>query len=400
MAGNALWSSFLIAAIIASFTGLSYAELTSIFPKDAGEYIYVKESFGRKGIAFIVGWLVLFLGFVSAATVAIGFAGYFSSLFFANIVLSSYLKIILPALGLIFLSSILNFWGIGISTKLNILFTAIEFTGLLLIIFLAFPFLGSVDYTQMNNGFGGILSTAALIFFAYIGFDSIVKMSEETKNPRKILPKALVISIILTTILYILVGLSVVSVGVSTHDLAASDAPMALVASAATSINQAQWGMLLSIIALFATANTVLIILIATSRMAYGMAEERILPPILARVHKIRRTPITAVFLTMGITMLFALLRDLQTVANITNFAAFVLFASVNSSLIWLRYKEPHLEREFKSPINIGKFPVLAFLGLLSSVFMIFQFSTLILLMGTGIIFLGYIFYKVIKPEI
>lgn len=389
LAGNALWASFLIAAVIAAFTGLSYAEMVSIFSSDAAEYVYVEEAFGKKAWAFITGWFTIFIGIIGAAAVSIGFGGYFSSLFGIGIVPS--------ALILVFLLSLLNFRGIKESIGFNIIATLIEFGGLLLIIILGISFFGSVDYTQMGSlGFNGILQTAALIFFAYIGFDSIVKLSEETKDPTKTLPKALIFSIIITTLLYVFVAIAVVSV-VPYSELAESSAPLALVASEATTGSSVQWGLLLSIIALFATANTILILLIVSSRMIYGMAEEKSLPAMLCKVHKKRRTPYISIFLTMFLVMAFVLIGDLATIANITNLFAFIVFSFVNLSLIWIRFKRPHLKGKFRSPINIGNFPVLAFLGVLSSLFMLTQFDYVVFGLGGGVTLVGYIVYRTLN---
>ena len=128
LAGNSLWISFIIGAIVSSFTGLSYIELSTMFPKAAAEYVYAKKAFGRELWAFILGWLIIFAGAVAASAVAIGFAGYLRSFIAA--------PIIVIALLLIFGLSLTNFLGIEESSKMNIAFTAIEISGLILIIML------------------------------------------------------------------------------------------------------------------------------------------------------------------------------------------------------------------------------------------------------------------------
>ena len=383
-AGNAVWLSFFFAALVAAFTGLSYAELSSMFPKDAGEYLYTEHAFGKR-IAFVVGFLVIIAGVVSAAAVALGFAGYFSSLFNTNLLL-------IIAIAVIVIFSLVNFYGIKQSSFLNIIFTLIEVIGLLLIIALATRYFGNINYFEMPNGLKGVFSAAALIFFAYIGFDSIVKLSEETKKANKIIPKALVLSIIITTILYITVAAAAVSI-LNWQTLGASKAPLADVAKEVLGIKAF---ILLAVIALFSTGNTVLMELIVTSRMLYGMGKEGF-SNLLARIHPIRRTPYIAIFITMIMAILFVLIKDIGLVAEITNFAIFSVFILINSSLIKLRYKESNRKRIFYMPLNIGKFPVLSLLGILTCIFLMFNLQFIVILSGFGMIIFGFILYSLIE---
>lgn len=385
LAGNSVWMSFSIGAFISSFTGLSYAELSTMFPKAAAEYVYVKRTFENELLAFLTGWLIVFTGAASTSAVALGFAGYFKALFGA--------PMILTALALIMLLSLLNFCGIKESSRINILFTGAEIAGLLLIIFLGIGRLGEVNYLE-TPGVHGIFAAAALIFFAYLGFEDIVNIAEETKNPEKILPRALILSILITVVLYVLVALSVVSLA-GWKDIGASPAPLAYAASKVLGENAF---LIMSYIALFATANTVLIISIVGSRMIYGMAEEGSLPPVLSTVHLKRGTPWIAVVCMMVFSMFFVLLGDIGLVAGITSFGVFITFAFVNLSLIWLRYKKPEMERPFKTPINV-KFPVIAFLGLVSCALMVTQFNLNVVLFGTLIIGLGAVAHRIYKGK-
>lgn len=380
VAGNALWMAFGIGALIATFTGLSYAELGSMFPKEAAEYIYSKRAFRSHLLSFLIGWLIIFIGCVAAATVALGFGGYFYSLTGVSSILS--------AIVLIAVLSALNFWGIKESAKANILFTLIELSGLLLIIFLAANYFGSVNYFEAPAGISGVFAAAILIFFAYLGFEDIVNMAEETKNPKKVVPKALILSILISTVLYILVSLSAVSI-MPWQKLGASAAPLADVANVALPGS----AVILSLIALFATSNTVLILLIVESRMAWGMAHEGSLPRILSKIHHIRRTPWIAIIGVMALAGAFTLIGNIKTVAEITDWGAFLIFMSVNASLIWLRFKEPKLKRPFKVPLNIGRFPVLPALGIAFCLFMLTHFDLLVTSFGIFILVLGIILY-------
>lgn len=384
MAGNSLWLSYVIAAAIAILTGLSYAELSSMFPRSSAEYVYTRKAFSSKIFSFSISWFIIFVGAVSAATVALGFGGYFQNVFGTPMVLNAAILIILL--------SFLNFYGLKESMKLNLLLVAATIGGLLLIIFLGIPYIGSVNYFDMRFGFEGVMAAAAFIFFAFLGFENIVNMSEETKKPRSTIPKAIIISVLITTILYVLVSISAVSI-LPWQELAKSPAPLADVAGAVIPNSSS----IFSIFALVATASTVLIFLIACSRRLFGMTEEHALPKIFSSLHPTRRTPWVAIFSLMFVALLFVLIGDIRTVASITNFGAFLIFSFVNLSLIWLRFKEPAVDRGFKVPINIGVFPILPFLGLMFSAIMLFQFEWWVVLLSIAIMVSGAVVYKFLE---
>jgi APA family basic amino acid/polyamine antiporter len=381
IAGNAMWISFIVAAVIATFTGLSYAELSSMFPKSAADYVYVKNAFGSNTAAFIAGWLIIFVAIVSAAAVAIGFSGYFSSLF-------PQFHPLLSAAGLVLILSVVNFVGIRESVWMNTTFTFIELAGLAIIILAAILF-GShqIDYfemppavAEMSMSAGAIVAASSLIFFAYYGFENLANIAEETKNASKVIPKALIISIAVTTAVYILVALSAITL-LGWEELSSSEAPLA---SAAERAFGKMGVFVLSTIALFATSNTVLMMLISGSRIMYGMSKGNALPGMLSKVHSQTKTPWIAIIVTMLVTIGVVSFSQgsISAVANIAVFDVFIAYAFVNFALIWLRYKKPKLERPFQSPIRIGRFPLIAGLGLATSVAMLSQFDYGIMLAG------------------
>jgi len=385
LTGNSLWAAFAIGALIATFTGLSYAELSSMFQKASGEHYYAQKAFNNH-IAFLVGWLIIIGGIIASATVALGFAGYFNALFKT--------PIIITAIAAILILTIINFWGIREATWFGIIATFIELAGLLLIIALGFVYFGNVDILELPaTGFQGLISGAALIFFAFLGFEGVVRLSEETKNPKSVIPKAIILSILITTVLYILVAISAVSI-LGWERLAASTAPLADVAAAAFGYKAF---FILSIIALFATLSTVLFTLISTSRMLYGMASDGALPAICKKVHKVTKTPWIAVTIIGLLTVGFVLLGDIVKVASLTDFALFGTFTIVNLSLIALRYKDKKIKRGFRSPLNIGNFPVLAALGAVASIFMILQFEYYVILGGVVITLAGFGVYYLVN---
>ncbi|MBP7119686.1 MAG: amino acid permease [Methanolinea sp.] len=373
-AGNALWLSFVISALVAFFTALSYMELSSMMPNVGAEYEYANRAVGRQ-VAMVIGWLIIFSGIIGAATVSLGFAGYLANLLPVPVFLAAILLIAVLC-GILLV-------GVKESAVVAVVFTLVEVGGLVLIIVAGIPYLGRVDFMEMPLGITGVLSAAALVFFAYQGFEEMVKFSEETREPERTVPLALITALVVSTVLYIFVCLSAVSV-VGWEALAASPAPFATVASAA-------WGgdasILMSVIALFATANTVLMMMFASSRISYGMARAGSLPPFMARVHPDRHTPWISILLVGGGALLFMFVGDIAFVANISNFTLFVTFMVVNLSVIILRYREPRSERPFSIPGNIGRFPLFPLLGLVACIFLLVQLETLVL--GIGALLTG-----------
>ncbi len=328
--------------------------------------------------------------------VAIGFSGYVAAVFFPQ------LNPVFIAIVLIVVLSFVNFYGISESVWINTVFTFIELAGLVIIILAGF-WLGSPTNTNYfeipdktssshslfsstassqsyNLIIGAILGGSGLIFFAYYGFENIVNIADETKNPAKVIPKALLISIIVTTVFYILVAVST-SALVGWKELSLSEAPLSLAAEKAFG----RLGVfILSFIALFATSNTALMMLISGSRIAYGMAKNHSFPTILAKVHNSRKTPWMAVVIAMvsAIVTVIVSSGNISVVASIAVFSIFFVYAIVNIALIWLRFKNPEIKRPFVSPVRLGNFPLLAGIGLVTSITMLFQFNREIALGG------------------
>ena len=357
VAGEAVPLSFLAAAVIASFTGLSYAELASRFPRGEGDYAYVREAFGAKRPAEVVAFLRVFVGAVSAAAVAIAFAGYLSS--FVGVPST------LAAVALVVAASAVNFWGIDLSARLNAAFTVAEVAGLALVIWVGAGSWGSVAVLDAPGGPAGVLEATFLVFFAYLGFGSIVNVAEETEDPTRTVPRAIVIAIAITTVLYLLVAVSAVGV-VDWRTLGASASPLALVARAGGGPVAAS---VVGAIALTSTANTVLILLVSTSRLVYGVSksEYRSFPTVFSRVHAGRGTPYLAVALVGVLTVPFVLVGDLGQVAALANGSLLVVFLAVNGALLKLRYDRPDAREGFTAPLTVGRLSVTALFGLVTS---------------------------------
>lgn len=356
LAGESIGAAFLLAAAVATPTGLSYAELASVYPEEEGDYLYVREAFGSEALSGVTALLRTFVGVVSAAAVALAFAGY----------LSSFVRVpaVPVAVALVAAAGAVNFWGIEFTSRLNLLFTAVEVAGLLVVVWVGAPTWGTVDALQAPNGVSGVVRAAFLVFFAYIGFGSVVNVSGEVTDARRTVPRAILLAIGTTTVLYVAVGVSAVGV-VDWQVLGRSASPLATVAAAG-------WGPVaftaVGVVALFSTTNTVLILQVSTSRLLFGVAKEeyRALPSVLSRVHTGRQTPYVAVAAVAVATAAFTVLADVGQVASLANFALLVVFALVNAALLRLRYARPDAARPFRAPLNVGRLSLTAVAGLLA----------------------------------
>ncbi len=351
--GNMTWLAFSIAWITALMTAFSYAELSSAFPRAGGEYEYAKKAFGKKwGVG--LGSIISLNGIVSGATVAVGFAGYLSQLLDFNVLMGS--------LGIIALIFLVNISGIRESSAVNIGFTIIEIGGLLLVIYAAFPKMGEVDLMQAPpGGMGAIFTASALAFFAFIGFEEIVKLAEETHEPEKNIPRALFWAGGIVAVVYLLVAISAVS-ALPYDKLAQASGPLAAVAES----RFGRGGIIaISIIALFATSNTILSNMLGSSRVLLNMSKETKAMQMFAKVSAKRKTPVAALVLILVVMAGFALIGDIEFIARIANIFIFITFIIVNACVIVLRRKHPQIKRPFSIPGAVGKTPVIPVLGIL-----------------------------------
>lgn len=362
-AGGAVWLAFLVGSVVALFTGLSYAELAAVYPKAASEYVFLGRAYGNRTLAFLTQWMMLVTEVVAAAAVALGFAGYFTTLVQVPLV---------PTAGvLLILLTVVASMGIKQSLKLNTILSVVAIVGLIVVVGAGVGKLGSVSYVSSANGIPGVLAATVLVFFAYIGFDNISNLSEETKEPEKTIPKALLASLALSTLLYILVGLASVSL-VPWPQLAASEAPLALAVSSVLGQSGSDF---LTIAALLTTLNTVLVLLLVSSRILFGMGREGALPKPLGRVNKKTQAPVVASVATLAIALAILPLGQIGAIAKVTSFGSLLTFALVNLALLHLRRVAPSLARPFKVPLSIGWVSVTGVLGLVSCLVLLTQFD-------------------------
>jgi len=327
--------SFLVAALLVVFTALSFAELSGRFPRAAGEAVYVRQGFGSNALALTIGLLVVLAAVVSSATIINGFVGYFQTLFDVPRAVA----ITALALALCGLAA----WGIGESVTVAAVFTVMEIGGLLLIIWAGGDSLAdlparAVEFVPPGTAlaWGGIMTGAFLAFYAFIGFEDMVNVAEEVKDAPKVLPFAIVITLVVTLLLYMAVA--VVSVlTVPPGELAASGAPLALVFERGSGTS----ALPITAISVFAIVNGALIQMILASRVLYGMAGQGWIPAVLGRVHPYTRTPVIATGLVAAVILGLALWFQLGPLAKATSVVALIVFTVVNLSLWRVKRRAP-----------------------------------------------------------
>lgn len=380
-AGSGVWLSFLIAAGLSVLTGLSYCELAALFPSAGGEYEYTRNAFPRS-IAFLTGWLMIAGLAVGAAAVALGFARYLNE--FIDVPLRP------AALAILVAAAGVAFSGIKQSGRLTILLCLVQVGGLLLVIFLGMKHIGEVSLAP-STGFSGILGGAALVFFAFIGFDEVITLAEETKDPSRTVPRALLAALGISAGLYVLVAITAVSV-LGASALAASPRPLADVLRVSVGGFSTQ---VVAFVALASTANAVLLMLTASSRLTYAMARSGALPANLGKVTKERAVPVVAVVVCASVAAVFMLFGDLSGVASVTDFAVYLVFLAVNATVVVLRIRQPGLERPFRVPFSVGRLPVTPILGFVTTLVMLSFLEVRAMVAGVAVVAAGYLFVLV-----
>lgn len=358
-AGSAVWAAFLLAAVLSAFTGLGYAELASMYPKAGGEFEFSRHVFPAS-ISFVTGWVMIAALCVASGAVSLGFASYLNEFFAVDRRLAAFA--LLAVLTLIALGGIKN------SARITIVLSAVQVGGLLFVIAVGAPHVGDVDLWEGATA-GGILGGAALVFFAFIGFDEVISLAEETHSPSRTVPRALLAALGISTVLYVAVAIVSVSV-LGVERLGASDRPVAAVAGESTG-DAGMW--LIAVAALISTANTTLLAITSASRVTYAMAKDGALPPRFAVISGRTRVPASAIVATSLVALGFAALKDLSLIAQVTDAAVYLVFLVVNAAVIALRYRAPGTARPFRMPLSVGRFPVLAGLGFLVTAVMLTQ---------------------------
>lgn len=325
--------AFLLAATVAFFSALSYAELSSRYPVSGGETIYVKKGFHSQRLSGLTGWLIVFMTVVSSAAIANGFSGYLQVFFSVPTPIA--------IISIVALMGLIAFWGIEESTIIAGIITLIEIGGLLLVIYSCRD-----DLLQMNNwekiitdfsvndSFSKILAGSFIAFYAFIGFEDMANVVEEVKDPVKTMSLAIITVMIIACLLYFFVSMSVIF-AVPIKQLAESNAPFATVMqSKGFSKN------IISGISLIAMVNGILIQIIMASRLLYGMSKQKLAPALLSHVHSQTHTPVFSTILITLLVIVGSLLLPIETLAKVASFVLLIVFILVNISLVRIKWKE------------------------------------------------------------
>lgn len=328
--------AFVLAALVMLPTAASIAELAARMPVSAGEAAYVRAGFDSPRLALLVGVMVIAVGVVSAAAISHGSAGYIQQLIGLPLV------VIVPAI--VLLMAAVAAWGIVESVAMAAVMTLIEIVGLVAIVVVGFA--GSSDtFTRMPEIWTGmasvpvmtgVLSAALLAFFAFIGFEGLANIAEEVKDPAWTLPRAVFLTLAISTLLYILV-VWVALVSVPREELGSSRAPLSLVFSRVTGLSP----VVISAIAVVATINGIIAQMVMASRVLYGLADQGVLPAALAEVNARTRTPLKATALTAAMVLVLAMTFPLEWLAEMTSRLSLSVFALVNAALYNLKRSQP-----------------------------------------------------------
>ncbi len=323
-AGPAAPLSFLLAGITASLTGLCYAELSSRFPEAAGAAAFVKEGFGSDRAAQIIGVALTLAVAVAAASIASGAVHYLSV--FIRLPPAALIAILVIAFTLLAIA------GVRESAMFAAAIGTVEILGLLIAAWTGFLAAPSFDVVAMlpSNlaGWQGVVAGAFIAFFAFIGFESLVNMAEETKDPRRTVPYAIIGAILVSTILYVVVAASLIFAG------RGGESPL-------LDLFQGPYATLFAAVGALAVANGVLVEIMMLARLFYGMAQRRQLPAVLGRVNQRTRTPVEATAMAGGIVLVTALLMPFEHLLALANALTLGIFAAVDIALWRIHARQP-----------------------------------------------------------
>ncbi|MBC1800294.1 amino acid permease [Listeria booriae] len=375
--GPAIVISFVIAAIVCAFAALCYSEFSSSVPVAGSAYTYGYVIFGEL-IAWLLGWALLLEYGLAVASVASGWSSYFQSLLSGfnihiptaisgafNPEAGTYVNI--PAIAIVAIIANLLTRGIRESTRVNAFMVVLKISVILLFILVG-AFYVKPDNWQpfMPFGFSGVLNGAALVFFAYLGFDAVSSAAEEVKNPQKNMPIGIIGSLLVCTVLYIAVSIVLTGI-VSYQDLNVADP----VAFALQIIHQDWIAGIVSLGAVVGMITVILVMLYGGTRLIYAMGRDGLLPRSMAKIDEKTNVPIKSTWAYSVVIMFFAGFVPLNRLAELVNMGTLFAFMMVSIGIIFLRRNKTITNRGFKTPF----YPVLPIISFAMCVFLITRLS-------------------------
>jgi len=387
--GGLLWAPMLLALLLALLTAGSYAELVTKYPKAGGAAVFAERAFRSPLVSFLVGFCMLAAGVVSAAGLALAFAGDYFGTFFdvpAAPVAIAFLAVV----------GALNARGIRESMGANVVMTVIELSGLVIVIAVVGIFVagGGGELSRVMEAPTGtsvgmaLLSGAIIAYYSFVGFETSANVIEEVRDPRRSYPRALFGALAVAGAVYILVGLAS-AIALPPAELTESSGPLLDVVKA-SGVAVPAW--LFSLIALIAVANGALLTMIMASRLTYGMADGGLLPSVFARVLPKRRTPWVAILTTTLVAMALTLLGDLAMLAETVVLLLLFVFLSANVSVLVLR----------RDRVEHDHFKVWTFvpvLGIASCILLLTQQRGIVWLFGGALVLLGAVLYFIARAS-
>jgi APA family basic amino acid/polyamine antiporter len=385
--GGALWAPLLLALLLALLTAGSYAELVTKYPKAGGAAIFAERAYRTPLVSFLVGFSMLAAGVVSAAALALAFAGQYLGSF-------ATLPPVPTAIAFLALVAAVNARGISESLKGNVVMTVVEVSGLVIVVVVVAVMLGGGggdlsrvgEFPAEANPAVATLGAAIIAYYSFVGFETSANVAQEVREPSRVYPRALFASLITAGVVYVLVGLAS-SVALPADELAGSTGPL-LAVVAATGVGVPTW--LFSLIALVAVANGALLTMIMASRVTYGMARQGLLPGVLGRVLEKRRTPWVAILVTTAVAMLLTTIGDVGTLAETVVLLLLFVFISTNVAVLVLR-------RDRVEHQHFRVWTVVPVLGTASCVLLLTQQSGQVWLFGLLMLAVGVVLFLVAK---
>lgn len=374
-AGPAIIVSFIVSAIACSFTALCYAEFASMLPISGSVYTYTYVTMGEIW-AWMIGWVLIFEYLISASAVAVGWSSYVVELLSSiginlpHLITASIFAgglINIPAVLIILTLTMILFIGARESTRVNGAIVLINMAIIVIFIIFGLKFINPANYHPFTPyGITGIFQGAAMVFFAYIGFDAVSTAAEETKDPQKNLPKGIIGSLLISSVLYIIVA--AVLTGMVPYNLLDTAAPVTF------ALNYVGLGNIASIVgvgAIFGITSVLLTSLFGQTRIFFSMSRDGLLPGLFSKVHPRFRSPVTSILLVGFVASFIAALVPLAAIIELVNIGTLSGFIFLAISIIILRRQNPDLERGFKCPFV----PAVPILSIISCFFLITQLS-------------------------
>ncbi|OLZ66209.1 amino acid permease [Streptomyces sp. IMTB 2501] len=397
-AGPAVTLSFVIAGLTALFSALSYAELAGTIPVSGSSYSYAYATMGEL-IAWVCGWCLLLEYGVSVAAVAVGWGEYLNELLDGTIGVTIPTALAappgdggifnLPALIVVILAMVFLLGGAKESARANTIMVCVKIAALILFCAIGFMGFKSGNYANfMPLGMAGVSGAGATLFFSYIGFDAASTAGEEAKDAQRDLPRAIMLSLVIVTALYVLVA--AVAVGAKPwRTFGDSEATLAQIMKDVT--GQSFWGTLLAFCAVIAIASVVLTVLYGQTRILFAMSRDGLVPKIFAKVHPRTGAPRANTVIVSLFCGVLAAAIPLGQLADATSIGTLFAFALVNVAVVVLRRTRPHMNRTFRVPLS----PVLPALGFAFCVWMMGSLSTVTWIVFGVWMAVGLVFYFV-----